>query len=311
MQSPPRYTPCNGLMYETDLGNYVSYLDYLALKGNLNSILTECRKLTEENKKLIELREGDFHLTKSLAEALDIKITASDKSRGAQWEQFHDGCLALFKDRNDLKWAWDHDTDLIKSLAKTLGIEITAPDTDTVMQWEEFTQGCLKLKEEMYKVGEIGIEGMEKLAKRRDELIKEINRLTEAHTKDRQWYEDRIKENNLTYIKQLDKLKLEHQKEIESFAKIPFECDIENTQDPHIENMSCPGVKVKVQYNNTSNFQYELECLINKYSLENHSNTPDFILAQFLCDNLAAWNKNLSRRESWYGRQSNSTKNPE
>ena len=49
-------------------------------------------------------------------------------------------------------------------------------------------------------------------------------------------------------------------------------------------------------------FERELETLINRYSQENGSNTPDFILAQFLLGCLAAWNAAVQRREEWYGR---------
>lgn len=47
-------------------------------------------------------------------------------------------------------------------------------------------------------------------------------------------------------------------------------------------------------------FRKELEELINKHSRENGSNTPDFILAEFLVDCLAAWDKGVSRRNQWY-----------
>ena len=49
-------------------------------------------------------------------------------------------------------------------------------------------------------------------------------------------------------------------------------------------------------------FRRQLEHLINRYSLENHSNTPDFMLAEFSCDTLAALNKLINARETWYGR---------
>lgn len=42
---------------------------------------------------------------------------------------------------------------------------------------------------------------------------------------------------------------------------------------------------------------------VNKWSAENGSNTPDFILAEYLMDCLKAWNKGVTRRESWYGRE--------
>lgn len=49
-------------------------------------------------------------------------------------------------------------------------------------------------------------------------------------------------------------------------------------------------------------FERELEDLINKYSMENGSNTPDFILAKFLLGCLTAWNEGVMAREQWYDR---------
>jgi hypothetical protein len=49
-------------------------------------------------------------------------------------------------------------------------------------------------------------------------------------------------------------------------------------------------------------FEQELERLINRYSQERASNTPDFILAQYLLMCLAAWNHGVTQREQWYGR---------
>lgn len=48
-------------------------------------------------------------------------------------------------------------------------------------------------------------------------------------------------------------------------------------------------------------FQGDLESLINCYSMENGSNTPDFILAEYLTDCLAAFGKCARRRDTWYG----------
>ena len=48
-------------------------------------------------------------------------------------------------------------------------------------------------------------------------------------------------------------------------------------------------------------FRSELCTLINKHSMENGSNTPDFILNQFLADVLMCFNKALRRRYEWYG----------
>lgn len=49
-------------------------------------------------------------------------------------------------------------------------------------------------------------------------------------------------------------------------------------------------------------FLQELEKLINKYSKENESNTPDFILADYIVGCLDTYNKTLNAREQWYGR---------
>jgi len=47
-------------------------------------------------------------------------------------------------------------------------------------------------------------------------------------------------------------------------------------------------------------FWDDLEELINKHSLENASNTPDWILAQYLKGCLDAFNKAVKQRENWY-----------
>ena len=41
---------------------------------------------------------------------------------------------------------------------------------------------------------------------------------------------------------------------------------------------------------------------INSASAENGSNTPDFILAEYLTDCLAAFDKASRAREKWYGK---------
>lgn len=50
-------------------------------------------------------------------------------------------------------------------------------------------------------------------------------------------------------------------------------------------------------------FMQELEQLINKHSQENGSNTPDFILANYLKNCLGAFNEAVESRELWYGRK--------
>lgn len=51
-----------------------------------------------------------------------------------------------------------------------------------------------------------------------------------------------------------------------------------------------------------TNFETELQSLINKFSMENASNTPDFILAEYMKFCLDAFNQAVQQREKWYGR---------
>ena len=53
--------------------------------------------------------------------------------------------------------------------------------------------------------------------------------------------------------------------------------------------------------NDHKSFRKELESLINSFSLENNSDTPDFILAEYLSDCLGAFDKAAKRRTEWYG----------
>lgn len=50
-------------------------------------------------------------------------------------------------------------------------------------------------------------------------------------------------------------------------------------------------------------FRNELESLINRYCMENASDTPDFILASYILRSLQALNFAVSEREAWYGRK--------
>ena len=48
-------------------------------------------------------------------------------------------------------------------------------------------------------------------------------------------------------------------------------------------------------------FKKELENLINRYSVENAGNTPDFILAGYIERCLHAFAEATQQRETWYG----------
>lgn len=50
-------------------------------------------------------------------------------------------------------------------------------------------------------------------------------------------------------------------------------------------------------------FQRDLQHLINAHSLENGSNTPDHLLAEYLIHCLQGFNTTVGMREIWYGRR--------
>lgn len=49
-------------------------------------------------------------------------------------------------------------------------------------------------------------------------------------------------------------------------------------------------------------FVEDLEALINRYSMENGSDTPDFILADYLVGCLESFETAIKRRDRWYGK---------
>jgi len=53
-----------------------------------------------------------------------------------------------------------------------------------------------------------------------------------------------------------------------------------------------------------TNFEKELQLLINRHSLENASDTPDFVLARYLRVCLENWSTCIKDRDSWYGSKS-------
>jgi hypothetical protein len=53
---------------------------------------------------------------------------------------------------------------------------------------------------------------------------------------------------------------------------------------------------------NKKKFEKELENLLNKYSAENESSTPDYILAKYIIGCLDVYNKTVVDREGWFGR---------
>lgn len=48
-------------------------------------------------------------------------------------------------------------------------------------------------------------------------------------------------------------------------------------------------------------FEKELEHLLNKYSIDNDCNTPDFILAKYIVDSLEPLKQMINTRAEWHG----------
>jgi hypothetical protein len=61
------------------------------------------------------------------------------------------------------------------------------------------------------------------------------------------------------------------------------------------------GESARRQIKELSEFQRDLTALLNKHSRENGSNTPDFILADYLLGCLSTFDRYVSAREKWYG----------
>jgi hypothetical protein len=51
---------------------------------------------------------------------------------------------------------------------------------------------------------------------------------------------------------------------------------------------------------NRTGFKVDLKTLINRYSKEGGSDTPDFILADYMDDCLEAYDRAVTRRTEWY-----------
>jgi hypothetical protein len=68
------------------------------------------------------------------------------------------------------------------------------------------------------------------------------------------------------------------------------------TWQDHLDAAPVPGA-IKPE------FRVDLETLLNRHSMENGSDTPDFILATYLADCLATFDKATAHREAWYGRK--------
>lgn len=76
--------------------------------------------------------------------------------------------------------------------------------------------------------------------------------------------------------------------------------DISNAGVDHSELQFRPEWQTAARY---ATFRADLIGLINAHSIENGSDTPDFLLADYLMSCLDAWERITVAREEWYGRK--------
>lgn len=84
--------------------------------------------------------------------------------------------------------------------------------------------------------------------------------------------------------------------------KTPDEC-IEQCNDMAGKMFDTPLLEEGVYVR--PDFSHALSSLINSYSKENGSNTPDFILAEYIEGCLTAFDSAVSNRTAWYGPDGN------
>lgn len=54
--------------------------------------------------------------------------------------------------------------------------------------------------------------------------------------------------------------------------------------------------------NEFENLKKDIAAILNKYSQENRSNTPDYMLADYMLGCLNVYENTISAREKWFGR---------
>lgn len=94
-----------------------------------------------------------------------------------------------------------------------------------------------------------------------------------------------------------------------AMAKISTESQTDKTPDDILEQcyllqeeMFRDALPIPIPTDQESfTFEIALERLINSYSQENESNTPDYMLANFMIKCLNAFNEITNLREQWYG----------
>lgn len=85
----------------------------------------------------------------------------------------------------------------------------------------------------------------------------------------------------------------------------PEKHDAQQGIEPDIYHMAmedrAAAAQARIDAEESPGFQTELTSLLNRYSAENASGTPDFILAQFMTEVLKTYNEAVSQRAKWRG----------
>ena len=81
------------------------------------------------------------------------------------------------------------------------------------------------------------------------------------------------------------------------------DCKCEDKSTHYHLTVCCKGMKNEDGTLNKSDFYKEIEQAINRHSKENESNTPDWVLAEYLLRCLSTFNACVDMRERYYGRE--------
>lgn len=70
-----------------------------------------------------------------------------------------------------------------------------------------------------------------------------------------------------------------------------------------MDNDTAPTGDLQLADNDPPTLEQAIRDVINRHSAENASDTPDFILAEYVTGCLDAFNQAVRAREKWYGRR--------
>ncbi len=76
-----------------------------------------------------------------------------------------------------------------------------------------------------------------------------------------------------------------------------------NIKEQILKKTTEPSNEVDANDSPSLSFLQRLQDLINKHSKESDSDTPDFILAQYLNNCLTSFNSALKQRSNWYSKE--------